>query len=71
MHDNLDGDVTKSYRMNTQCMVESLVNGYGNFAILIQSEIFSSNPYPIHIRKHKIMDSDIQSKSETAQSIAH
>jgi len=57
MRDNLDGDVTKSYRMNTQCMFESVVNGYGNFAILIQSEIF-----------HRI---HIQSKSETAQSIAH
>jgi len=33
-----------------------------------------SNPklfHQLHIRKYKIMDSDIQSKSETAQSIAH
>ena len=39
----------------------SVVYGYGNFAILIQSEAFSSTPYPIHIQKYKIMDSDIQS----------
>jgi len=43
----------------------------GNFAILIQSETFSSTPYPIHIRNNEIMDSDIQSKSEAARSIAH
>jgi len=49
----------------------TVVYGYGNFAILIKSETFSSTPYPIHIRKYKSMDSDIQSKSETAQSIAH
>jgi len=52
-------------------MSAAAVYGYGNFAILIQSETFSSTPYPIHIRKYKIVDSDIQSKSETAQSIAH
>jgi len=49
----------------------AVVYGYENFAILFQSENFSSTPYPIHIRQYKIMDSDIQSKSETAQSIAH
>jgi len=48
-----------------------VVYGYGNFAILIQSETIASTPYPIHIRKHKIIDSDIKSKSKTAQSIAH
>jgi len=39
--------------------------GYGNFAILVQSETFSWTPYPIHIRKLKIMGSDISSKYET------
>ena len=48
----------------------TVVYGYGNFAILIQSDTFSSTPYPIHIRKLKIMDSDIQSKSETAHWVA-
>jgi len=48
-----------------------VVYGYGNFAILNQSKTFSSTPYPIHIRQYKIMDSDIQSKYETTQSIAH
>jgi len=50
---------------------DPVVYGYGNFAILIQSETLSSTPYPIHIRKYKIMDCDIQPKSEIAQSIAH
>jgi len=49
----------------------AVVYAYGDFAILIQSETFSSTSYPIHIRKYEITDSDIQSKSETAQSIAH
>jgi len=31
---------------------------------------FFIDSIPIHIRKYKIMDSDIKSKSETAQSIA-
>jgi len=34
-------------------------------------QIFSWTLYPIHVRKFKIMDSDIQSKSETAHSVAH
>jgi len=32
---------------------------------------FSYTPYPIRIRKFKIINSDIQSKSETAHSAAH
>jgi len=47
-----------------------VVYGYGNFAIQIQSETFSQTPYPIQIRKLKIMGSVIQFKSETAHSDA-
>ena len=36
----------------------SLLYWYRNFAILIQSETFSSTPYTNHIQKVKIMDSD-------------
>jgi len=50
---------------------DAVVYGYGNFAFLIHSESFSLTPCPIDIRKFKIMYSDIQSKSEPAQSIAH
>jgi len=46
-------------------------DGYGNFAILIQSDTFSSTPYPIHIWKFKIVHSDIRTKSETAHSVVH
>jgi len=42
-----------------------MVYGCGNFAILIQSETFSSTPYPIHIRKYKVMDSDIQIRNRS------
>ena len=45
----------------------AVVYVYGNFAILIQSEPSSLTPYPIHIPKLKIMDSDIQ--SETTHSV--
>jgi len=48
-----------------------VVYGYGIFAILIQSETFSWTPYPIKYRKWKTMDSDIQSKTEIAHSVAH
>jgi len=47
----------------------TLVYGYGNCAILIQSETFSWTPCPNHIRKVKITDSDIQ--SETTDSVAN
>ena len=43
----------------------AVVYAYGNFAILIQSETFSSTPYPIHIRKYEIMDSDIQIRNRS------
>jgi len=32
----------------------SVVYGYGNFAILIQSKTFSSTPYPIHIQNRSL-----------------
>ena len=39
------------------------------FCNWIGSEIFSWTPHPIRIRKFKIIDSDIQSISETAHSV--
>jgi len=41
------------------------------FCNRIGSKFFSWTPYPIRIQKLKIIDSDIQSKSETAHSVAH
>jgi len=47
------------------------VYGYGNFAILIQSEFFSLTLYLTHIRIFKMMYSDVQTKSENRHYVAH
>jgi len=43
------------------------LNGYGNFAIGLDLKYF----HKLHIRKSVIIDSNIQSNSETAHSVAH